>query len=84
MYVLRCIESGSFNYDSTIREGMFVTSLGEATKSLKRAVVFDTKRETGWFRSDITNRGKVFVFPKNNNALPARFDIVAVELSIKE
>ena len=84
MYVLRCVKSGAFNYDLKIREGEFVNSLGEATKSLKHAVTYDTKREIGWFRSYITNRGKTFVFHANKHVLPARFEIVAVELSIKE
>ncbi len=84
MYVLRCVKSGAFNYDLNIQEGEFVTSLGESTKSLKHAVTFDTKKETGWLRTDIMNRKKMFVFPKNRIVLPARFEIVPVEISIKE
>lgn len=84
MYVLRCVKSGAFNHNLLVREGEFVTSLGGSTKNLNNAVTFDTKRETIWLRTDITNKEEIFIFPKNSMAQPARFEIVAVELSIKE
>lgn len=85
MYVLRCVKSGAFNHNLLVREGEFVTSLGGSTKNLNNAVTFDTKRETIWLRTDITNNGNIYIKRRPGKAiLPARFEIVAVELSIKE
>ena len=84
MYVIRCVKSGAFNYDRVIRKSMFVNVFGEGTKSLKNAVLFCSKQEAGWHRREVTNGKHVFIFPKNRNVRSARFEIVAVELTIKE
>ena len=85
MYVLRCVKSGAFNYDMLIRKGQFVNSLGEATKSLKHADIFDRKKDAAWYRSYIKNTKKVYIKRRaGKDNLPAQFEIVPVELSIKE
>jgi len=85
MYAIRCVKSGAFNYDLSIRKGMFVNVFGDGTKSLKNAVLLCTKQEAGWHRRDVTNRGNVYIKRRaGKTILPARFEIVRVELTVKE